>query len=302
MSNILNVLLKGGPNKDRAIRLWHRVTPGSGGLVARTREALDNLNTPWRIDDRKQSYFGEIELKEENKHKILHIIRDKLRRFKWRKAALRRNDMVGLENLNYEKSRALWKKKCLSSHLQRILEYILSNAVWTRDRKFRHTRGRKETSPKCKFCDLQEDETQERIFRKCKKWENIRINFPLAKKVYENTRHTITKACGLLLRSEDHLHSEAKIIQMQWMMASILQARFEAGKQDALENDHGRQEPEQVARIRPHDLEATQSQNGGPIIRCRRCLAFRRGTTQQLAQEHCDGRRRQHRRFPRGPA
>ena len=51
--------------------------------------------------------------------------------------------MVGLENLNYEKSRALWKKKCLSSHLQRILEFVLSNAVWTRERKFRHTRGRR---------------------------------------------------------------------------------------------------------------------------------------------------------------
>ena len=215
---------------------------------------------------------------------------------------MRRTVMVGLEDLSYEKPWALWEKKCLDSHLQRVLEYILSNAVWTRERKFRHTRGRKESSPKCKFCDLGEDETQEHIFWKCKRWEDIRKKFPLARKVYEKTRHTVTKACGLILRSEDHLHSKAKTIQKQLMMTSVLQARFTAGKEEALQNDTGPQEPEEVATIRPHDLEAAQTQNGRLIFRCRRCSAFRSGTTQQLAQEHCDGRRRQHRRYPGGSA
>ena len=95
----------------------HKLRPGKGGPVARTKEALDNLSTPWTIDEDKRSSFeGEV-LKEETKHKILHIVRDKLRRIAWRKAASRRADMFGLEDLNYEKSRALWKKKCLNSHL-----------------------------------------------------------------------------------------------------------------------------------------------------------------------------------------
>ena len=86
------------------------VSPGKGGSVARTKEALDNLSIPWTMDEEKQSYFGREMLKEETKQKILHVARDKLRRVTWRKAASRRQDMVGLEDLSYEKSIALWKK------------------------------------------------------------------------------------------------------------------------------------------------------------------------------------------------
>ena len=100
--------------------------------------------------------------------KILNLVRDKLRRIAWRKAATRRNDMVGLEDLNYEKSRLLWMKKCLNSNLQRSLEYVILNAVWFRERKFRHTRGRGESSPRSKFCDSNEDEKYEHIYWKCK--------------------------------------------------------------------------------------------------------------------------------------
>ena len=219
---------------------------------------------------------------------------------KWQKAATRRNDMAGLEDLSYDKSSRLWKKKTLNSHLQRLLEYVLSNAVWTRERQFRHAAGR-ESSPKCKHCDANEDETPEHIYWRCKKWEDIRDKFPLAKKVYAGTRHTVTKACGLVLRSEDHLHSEAKVVQMQWMMASVLEARFDAGKQDALQNDPGPQSSGQTTAPQPHDLVPTRTQNGRQMFRCRRCDAFRIGTTHRLAQESCDGRRRRHSRFPRGP-
>ena len=242
-----------------------------------------------------------MELKEDTKHKILHTIRDKLRRIKWLKAANRRTDMEGLEDLSYEKSRALWKKRSLDKHLHRSLEYVLSNAVWTRERKFRHTHGGKEASPICKFCDSNEDETPEHIYWKCSRWAEIREKFPLARKVYEETQHAVTKACGLVLRSEDDLHSQAKVIQMQWMMATILKSRHAAGKQDALDNDPGPNAPGLVEAIRPHDLEALQTRDGRRIFLCRRCGAFRRNTTQILAQEHCDGRRKQHRRFPRGP-
>ena len=38
VSNILSILLKNGPNKDRAIRLWQKVRPGNGGLVAKTKK------------------------------------------------------------------------------------------------------------------------------------------------------------------------------------------------------------------------------------------------------------------------
>ena len=38
VSNILSILLKNGPNKDRAIRLWQKVRPGNGGLVAQTKK------------------------------------------------------------------------------------------------------------------------------------------------------------------------------------------------------------------------------------------------------------------------
>ena len=179
-------------------------------------------------------------------------------------------------------------------------EYVLSNAVWTRERRYCHTNGVKESSPKCKICDANEDETPEHIYWKCKKWEDVREQFPLARKVYEDTQHTVTKACGLVLRSEDNMHSDAKVVQMQSMMASVLQARFAAGKQDAPQNDPGTQGPDAVAAIRPHDLAPGPILQGRHTFECLRCGAFRSGTTQSLAQEHCDGRRRQHRRYPRG--
>ena len=92
-------------------------------------KTLGSLNTPWSVNERKRSFFGQVKLKEDNKHKILHTVRDKLRRIKWRKAALHREDMLELENLSYEKSRAFWKKKTLYSHVQRSLVYVLSNTV-----------------------------------------------------------------------------------------------------------------------------------------------------------------------------
>ena len=63
VSNILSVLLKNGPNKDRAIRLWQTVRPGNGGLVAQTKKTLGVLNTPWTVDEQCRSFFGEEELK-----------------------------------------------------------------------------------------------------------------------------------------------------------------------------------------------------------------------------------------------
>merc|ERR1712074_401197 len=157
VSNILSILLKNGPVKDRAIRLWQKVRPGNGWLVAQTKKTLDVLNTPWTVDERSRSFFGDEKLKEDTKHKILHAIRDKLRRIKWLKAANRRTDMEGLEDLSYEKSRALWKKRSLDKHLHRSLEYVLSNAV----------------------------ETPEHLYWKCNRWAEIRERFPLARKVYE---------------------------------------------------------------------------------------------------------------------
>ena len=44
VNNILNLLLRDDPSKDRAIRLWNRVGPGNGGSIARTKEALNILN------------------------------------------------------------------------------------------------------------------------------------------------------------------------------------------------------------------------------------------------------------------
>ena len=119
VSNILNLLLQNGPNQARAIRLWHRVGPGEGGPIARTKQALTSLNISWSIDVQKQSFFGGEKLSEENKIKILHIVRDKLRRIAWRKAAVRRMNMAGMEDMNYERPSMLWrKKKGLNNHLQ----------------------------------------------------------------------------------------------------------------------------------------------------------------------------------------
>ena len=140
---------------------------------------MDALNNPWLVDEQCRSFFGEEGLKEDAKHKIQCVIRDKLRRIEWHKAATRRQDMKGLEDLSYEKSRALWKKRSLDRHLHRSLEYVLSNAVWTRERKFRHTEGGKESSPICKFCDSNEDETPEQINWKRKRWAEIREKFVL---------------------------------------------------------------------------------------------------------------------------
>ena len=38
VSNILSILLKKKPNKDRATRSWQNVRPGTGGLVAQAKK------------------------------------------------------------------------------------------------------------------------------------------------------------------------------------------------------------------------------------------------------------------------
>ena len=78
-------------------------------------------------------------IEEDTKHKILNIVRNKLRPITSRKAATRQEDMVGLEDLSSEKSRAIRKKKTLDRHLLRSLEYVISNAVLSQERKFRLT-------------------------------------------------------------------------------------------------------------------------------------------------------------------
>ena len=42
---------------------------------------------------------------------------------------------------------------------------------------------------------------------------------PIVRKVYKETRRAAFKACGLELRSDDDLYSQAKVVQMQWVMA-----------------------------------------------------------------------------------
>ena len=87
------------------------------------------------------------------------------------------------------------------------------------------------------------------------------------------------------------------------MMATILHARYEAGKLDALPDEPGEQLQELGEEpIRPHELEIHVTTGGEEVYRCRRCGTFRTATTQSLAQEHCDGQTRMHRRFPTGPA
>ena len=76
VSNILKLLLKNDPNKDRAFRSWQKVRPGNRGLVAKTKNALDDLNIPWAVDGRNRSLFGEIERKEGAKREIFHTTRD----------------------------------------------------------------------------------------------------------------------------------------------------------------------------------------------------------------------------------
>ena len=179
---------------------------------------------------------------------------------------------------------------------------MLSNAVWTRERRFRHTNGNLAPSPTCTFYDTNEDEAQERLFWRCPKWEDARREFPLARRVYASTRHLVTKSCGLVLRSESSLHSATGIAQMQSMMATVLKAWHEAGVLAALPNaPQAQAEVPTGDAFRHHDLEVHVATGGEESYRCRRCGAFRPTTTRHLAQEHCDGRPRTHRRHPSGP-
>ena len=292
VNGLLDILLKDGPNKDRAIRLWHTVNPGEVGPIARAKRTLNTLQIPSVINEQEQSFANEA-LEDTTKQKILHTARDRIRRSIWRKAAERRQDMHGLEDMNYEKSSMLWRKKALNNHLQRLLEHVLSNAVWTRERIHRHTQGSLATSPLCTYCDTNANETPEHIYWECPHWQHIRQQYPQARQIYETTQHTVTKGCGLILRSEDNLHSASSIVQMQSMMATILHARYEANKLDALPDEPSEQlqilggEP-----IRPHELEIHVTTGGEEVYRCRRCGTFRTATTQLLAQEHCDGQTR----------
>ena len=324
VNGFLNVMLKGGQNKERALRLWRIVGPDQDGLIARVKQVLNNLNIHSDLTENGPQTIGAETIKDDAKHKILHAVRDRLRRMAWRRAEMRSQNMQGLEDLDYKQSTMLWRWKKLDNHIQRLLEIVLSNAVWTRERVFRHTNGRLASSPKCTFCDTDEDETLEHLYWNCPRWGDIRQNFPLARIIFEKTQHSITKRCGLVLRSEDH--SDSQVINMQNMMATILQARYAAGKIEASSYDLGIQstdpeeqipEPGDASRIPhdpeervavsvegapgqnnnariPHDLEIVSATNGEEAFRCTKCGTFRRGSTWQLTQEYCDGRRRIH--------
>ena len=122
------------------------------------------------------------------------------------------------------------------------------------------------------------------------------------------TQHATTRLCGIVLRSEAHLHGDREIMQMQTMMATILQARYAtssmmaqppAPPDDADDGAYDAHDTDDLngSDFRPHDLEHHVHANGSEEYCCRRCWAFRAGTSQTLAQQHCNGRRRVHRRF-----
>ena len=192
----------------------------------------------------------------------------------------------------------LWRKRVLNHNLQRLLELVLSNAFWTREWRHRHTDGKLAPSPTCTFCNSGADETQERLFWHCSHWAYIRQEFPLARRVRASTQHAVTKCCGLVLRSEENLHSKSNVIQMQTMMATVLQAYFAAGKMAAQQGGPENQTLLHRPEVRQRDLEIRVSAGGAEVYHCMRCGAFKSELTPSFTQEHCDGRPKTHRRFP----
>ena len=125
----------------------------------------------------------------------------------------------------YERTRRLelWKiKRALG---EKVLGEAIAQVTWVSPiersldpgAQISPRRGGREFSPISKLCDSDESQTQEHTYWKRKKWAEVREKFPLARKVYEETRFAVTKACPVL-RSEDDLHSQAKVVRMQWMM------------------------------------------------------------------------------------
>ena len=122
---MLRILRKGGPNKARARRLGSTDNPAGSGPIACAKRLLANLNIPWVMREDGSDAIAirdqELPVGEEAEDKILHALRDKLRRREWREASERRPDMAGKEQMDYEKTVRLWRPNELNDHQQRIL-------------------------------------------------------------------------------------------------------------------------------------------------------------------------------------
>ena len=264
----------------------------SNGPVARSKSLFGALNIEWGGNLDFSWGNEQVTLRPDSRDAILHRVRDGLRRREWVKASNRRTDMRGIEEMDYERSALLWRKKKLERHLQRLLELVLSGAVWTLERKFRHTNGALAESPICTFCQTGEEETIEHLYWRCPRWSDIRRLYPRGKHIGLTTLAVPTRMCGLILKQESARHSKEAVEEMQTMMASILKQRFEEGKitetpppdTNPVENTTQRD-----VNFRPHDFDIYRLVGGQITYRCLRCYKHRSHTTAALASEHCNG-------------
>ena len=101
---------------------------------------------------------------------LLHSLRCAMRERLCTQAARRRRDMRGLEDVDRELLRGLWKVIPQEDHP--TLRFLMQGAVMTAGREHRSSRGR--LSPICRFCDLGVGEDEKHRYWVCPRWEAVR--------------------------------------------------------------------------------------------------------------------------------
>ena len=286
VSGLLRVLLRNNRCSSRVQRLAARNIPEGNGPVTRVKNLLQALSILWNNALSFTYASSRITLAPHTRETILHHVRDALRRREWGKAAERRDDMVGAADMDYEKTAHLWLSGKLGSHLQRMLEMVITGAVWTNERRHRHTGGHPALSPVCTFCSSGQQETVGHLYWICPRWASVRRQYPQGKRIGLATNATPTRRCGIILRSESDLYSFKAVGEMQTMMAAILQERFAEGR---IQNAGIPAARAQDDNFLPHQIDIYRFTDGKITYRCLVCNKHRVGTTSVLTSEHCAG-------------
>ncbi|CAE7337918.1 HCc2 [Symbiodinium sp. CCMP2592] len=101
---------------------------------------------------------------------LLHSLREDMRQYMCANAARRRRDMKGLQEVDREALRALWKKVPETDHP--TLRFLMQGAAMTADREHRGTKGR--VSSICSHCEMGVVEDETHRYWQCPGWTEIR--------------------------------------------------------------------------------------------------------------------------------
>ncbi|CAE7407849.1 unnamed protein product [Symbiodinium sp. CCMP2592] len=159
---------------------WHTIRSRDGvehllagvTLEARRAQVCADLRRATQADDLKRLVEEMAQSHRSMCHwsLLLHSLREDMRQYMCANAARRRRDMKGLQEVDRETLRALWKKVPENDHP--TLRFLMQGAAMTADREHRGTKGR--VSSICSHCAMGVVEDETHRYWQCPCWTEIR--------------------------------------------------------------------------------------------------------------------------------